>query len=407
MISVEEAKRLILENTHVLDPVEVNLEESLGLVLAEDIVSPLDLPAFTNSAMDGYALKSYDTEGAHEGFPAFLRIMGIIKAGDTANYELKNGEAIKVMTGAPIPPGADAVVMVEHTEVQEETLVVKRKIKPGENIRYKGEEIRRGDVALLKGTVITPASIGFLTELNVKRVRVYRKPKISLVVTGEELLAPDEEPRLGKIRDTNSITLKFALSREPTEVISVDRVRDRRSAIEEKVERALRESDVVVITGGVSTGDYDYVRGVLESLGVRSIFWKVLQKPGGPLFFGKKDLTTVFGLPGNPASTLVCFYEYVLPSIRIMLGKNNKFLVEVDALISEEIRKKADNKTHFLRGYIQGNGKHLYVKLTGPQGSHMLRSFALSNCLIVVPQNVTYLAPGSLVKVHLLPEVFL
>lgn len=407
MISVEEAKRLILENTHVLDPVEVNLEESLGLVLAEDITSPLDLPAFTNSAMDGYALKSDDTKGAHEGSPAFLRIMGTIKAGDTANYELKNGEAIKVMTGAPVPPRADAVVMLEHTEVQEETLVVKKEIKPGENIRYKGEEIRRGDVALLKGTVITPASIGFLTELNVKRVRVYRKPKISLVVTGEELLAPDEEPKPGKIRDTNSVTLKFALSREPTEVISVDRVRDRKSAIEEKVERALRESDVVVVTGGVSTGDYDYVREVLESLGVRSIFWKVLQKPGGPLFFGRKDLTTVFGLPGNPASTLVCFYEYVLPSIRIMLGKNNKFPVEVDALVSEEIRKKADNKTHFLRGYIQGDGKHLHVKLAGPQGSHMLRSFALSNCLIVVPPDVTYLAPGSPVKVHLLPEVFL
>ena len=404
MISVEEAQKLILENTKVLESVEVSLIEAERLVLAEDIISPLNLPYFTNSAMDGYAVKSRDTEEANESSPVSLKVIGVIRAGTYPNFAVGDKEAVKIMTGAPLPERADSVVMVEYTEEEGGIVKVKKAVNPSENVRYEGEEIKIGEIALEKGAELNPASIGFIAEFGIKKVRVYRKTKVALIVTGEEVIGLDEELKPGKIRDTNSITLSLVLSQEKVEFLFIGRARDELSDIEDKLKRGLGWCDVLIVTGGVSVGDYDYVKDALENLGVEGIFWRVAQRPGGPMFFGKCVDTLIFGLPGNPASALVCFYEYVRPSLLKMIGRKDVFLVEIEAILLGEIRKKLDGKTHFLRGHLEKRGDSYYVKSSGAQGSHILKSFALSNCLIIAPREVTLLPSGSRVKVYLLPR---
>jgi molybdopterin molybdotransferase len=403
VISVEEAKQLIIENTKMLQSDKISLTEAKGHVLAEDIISPVNLPFFTNSAMDGYAVKSVDTKMATENNPVALKVRGIVRAGDFPDFIVSDGEAAKIMTGAPIPKGADSVVMVEYTEETDQIVKVEKPVKPEENLRYEGEEIRKGEIALETGTHLTSACIGFIAELGIKRVKVHRKPKVALVVTGEELVGAEDELKPGKIRDTNSVTLQSSLSQEVVEFLFVGRVGDKVSDIEEKLRRAVVWSDALLVTGGVSVGDYDYVKEVLDKLGVEGIFWRVSQRPGGPLFFGRRGNSLIFGLPGNPASSLVCFYEYVRPALRKMRGRKDLFLLELEALLSEEIKKSA-GKTNFLRGYVEKRGDSFYVRPAGIQGSHILKSFALSNCLIVVPKDVTYLPAQSRVMIHLLPE---
>lgn len=403
MLPVEEAQQSILGNTKVLDPVEIPLTEAGGLVLAEDIISPVNLPYFTNSAMDGYAVKSKDTMGAKENSPVTLKVMGVIRAGDYPDFTIRDNEAAKIMTGAPLPNGADAVVMVEYTEEETGIVKVKWSVNQGENVRYEGEEIKKGEIALEKGTELNPASIGFIAGLGIRKIRVYRRPRVAFFVTGEEVVGIDEELRPGKIRDTNSITLSMALSQENVEFVFLGRARDELSDIEEKLKKGLKVCDLLIVTGGVSVGEYDYVKRVLGDLGVEGIFWRVAQRPGGPMFFGKKGEILIFGLPGNPTSSLVCFYEYVRPALLKMLAKEKVFLLEMEAALLEDIIKKPDGKTHFLRGYLEKQGNAFYVKSTGSQGSHILKSFAISNCLIKVPGEITHIPSGTKVKVHILP----
>lgn len=403
MLPVEEAQQSILGNTKVLDPVEIPLTEAGGLVLAEDIISPVNLPYFTNSAMDGYAVKSKDTMGAKENSPVTLKVMGVIRAGDYPDFTIRDNEAAKIMTGAPLPNGADAVVMVEYTEEETGIVKVKWSVNQGENVRYEGEEIKKGEIALEKGTELNPASIGFIAGLGIRKIRVYRRPRVAFFVTGEEVVAIDEELRPGKIRDTNSITLSMALSQENVEFVFLGRARDELSDIEEKLKKGLKVCDLLIVTGGVSVGEYDYVKRALGDLGVEGIFWRVAQRPGGPMFFGKKGEILIFGLPGNPTSSLVCFYEYVRPALLKMLAKEKVFLLEMEAALLEDIIKKPDGKTHFLRGYLEKQGNAFYVKSTGSQGSHILKSFAISNCLIKVPGEITHIPSGTKVKVHILP----
>lgn len=402
MIPVEEARRSILENTKVLESIEIPLTEAEGLVLSEDIISYVNLPYFTNSSMDGYALKSKDTKGANESSPVSLKIVGVIRAGDYPNFPINNKEAAKIMTGAPLPEGADSVLMVEYTEEEEGIVKIKRDVSPGESVRYEGEEIEKGEIALEMGAVLNPPSIGFLAELGIKNVKVYRKPRVALLVTGEEVIGFDEELKPGKIRDTNSLMLRAALLQEKAEFVSLGQAMDEIRDIEEKLIRGLW-CDALIVTGGVSVGDYDYVKDVFRNLGVEGIFWRVAQRPGGPMFFGRRNDNLIFGLPGNPASTLVCFYEYVRPALQKMIGKKDVFLVNVEATLLEEIRKKSDGKTYFLRGHLEKKDDSFYIKSIGTQGSHILKSFALSNCLMVVPADVTHIPSGSKVTAHLLP----
>src|SRR3989337_388636 len=288
MLPVEEAQQSILGNTKVLDPVEIPLTEAGGLVLAEDIISPVNLPYFTNSAMGGYAVKSKDTMGAKENSPVTLKVMGVIRAGDYPDCTIRDNVAAKIMTGAPLPNGADAVVMVEYTEEETGIVKVKRSVNQGENVRYEGEEIKKGEIALEKGTELNPASIGFIAGLGIRKIRVYRRPRVAFFVTGEEVVGIDEELRPGKIRDTNSITLSMALSQENVEFLFLGRARDELSDIEEKLKKGLKVCDLLIVTGGVSVGDYDYVKKALENIAVEAIIWRVAQRPGGHQCFSEK-----------------------------------------------------------------------------------------------------------------------
>lgn len=402
MVSVEEAQKLVLDNTRLLDEIELSIEEALGLVLSADIISPMNLPLFTNSAMDGYAVRSEDTVSASPENPIHLKVVRTVRAGDFPDFSITSGNAAKIMTGAPVPDGADTVVRIEDADEKDGNVILTGASEKGSNVRFEGEEIRSGEIALNAGVEITAAAAGFLTELGIKRVKVRRTPRVSVIVTGEELAGPEEEIKPGKIRDTNSVTLKAAISGEKAVLVSSGRVADRRPDIEEGIGKALGSCDVLIITGGVSVGDYDFVKEILGGLGVEKIFWGVSQRPGGPMFFGRRKGTLVFGLPGNPASSLVCYYEYVRPAIRKMTGKNNIFLHEADALLQNPVSKKP-GKTHYLRGYVSRDGEKVYVKTSEEQGSHMLKSFAQANCLIVFREGDSYLPENSRVKVHLLP----
>jgi len=403
VMTVEEAKELVIGNTTVLETTEVLLGDSSGLVLAQDIISPIDLPLFTNSAVDGYALKSSDIIDAGQTGPVKLEAISTIRAGEYPSFSLGPGECAKIMTGAPVPKGADSVVMIEDTEEKEGILRIMKVVRPKDHMRFQGEEIQKGEVAIESGVELNPAAVGFIAEMGIKKIKVYRKPKLAVVVSGEELAGQDEDLAPGKIRDTNSIILSTVLSQDNTELLSVEHVKDEISDIKKKLIKAIERCDVVIITGGVSVGEYDYVKGVLEEIGVQRIFWRVSQRPGGPLYFGKKENTLVFGLPGNPASVLVCYFEYVRAALNKMIGKEDLFLFDFKALLSEEI-KKSQGKTHFVRGYLYKDGDNYYVKPSGAQGSHMLKSFALSNCLIVVPKEVVSLPYLSEVNVHILPN---
>jgi len=401
-VTVEEAKKLVVENTNVLDTIEVNLTEATGLILAQDITSPVNLPLFTNSSMDGYALRSKDIKEASKLNPVKLSVVGTIGAGDFPNFSISQNETVKIMTGAPVLRGADSVVMIEDTEEDDGTVKIKKPADPNDNLRFEGEEIKKGEIALKSGVELKPSSIGFIAELGIKKIFVYRKPRVALLVTGGELIGLEEALTPGKIRDTNSLSLSSAVSLENTEFNFIGLVKDNFSVIEEKLKKNFEHNDVVIITGGVSVGEYDFVKDVLIKLGVQTVFWKVAQKPGGPLFFGKKDKTLFFGLPGNPASALVCFYEYIRPCLRKMIGKSNIYLLEIEAILLSEISKKK-GKTQFIRGKLEKSGNDFLVKPSGAQGSHILKSFALSDCLIVVEKEISYLPSLIKVNVHLLP----
>ncbi len=403
VVTVEQAKDLILEHTKLLEAVEVSVFDAMGCVLSEDIISRINLPHFTNSSVDGYAVRSADIKNSNADNPVQLKVVGTIRAGDYPRYSIDQGESAKIMTGAPVPTGSDSVVMVEDTDNGQKLVKIKKPVSQNENLRFEGEEIRKGEIALMAGAELNPASLGFTAELGLKNISVYRKPRVALLVTGEELIGMEDELRPGKIRDTNSIIVRSALSRENAELIFHRRVKDEIADIREKLEQGLGQCDVVVVTGGVSVGEYDYVKEVLTKLGVKVVFWRVTQKPGGPMFFGTSGNALVFGLPGNPASALVCFYEYVRPALRKMAGKSELFLFGVEAFLVEEIRKKA-GKTQFLRGIVERRNNSYFVKPSGAQGSHILKSFGLSNCLIVAGKDLTYLPQNSKVDVHLLPN---
>jgi len=313
MISVDEAKKLIIKNSKTLNTIYLNVTECEGYVLAENLKSKLDLPLFNNSAMDGFAIKHSDSLNSSIKRPTKLSIVKTIKAGESPRIKLQSGQAAKIMTGAVIPEGADTVVRKEDCTADENYLMLNQKVPSRQNIRYKGEEITKGAIGLKKGVVINPAAIGFILELGYKKIKVYGKPGISLLVTGEELLDVNEKLKIGKIRDTNSYSLSAAIKKENADLISADRVKDSYQEIKRKISSSLKQSDVLIITGGVSVGDYDYIKEILAEIGVEKIFWRVSQRPGGPLYFGIHKNKLVFGLPGNPVSSLVCFYEYMRP----------------------------------------------------------------------------------------------
>lgn len=397
MVTVQQAKKLLANNITSLEPIYLNLEAALSHIIAEDISTPIDLPPFTSSAMDGYAIRISDVNGIGT---AKLKISGEVKAGNSKILTVKGGCAIKIYTGAPIPIGADCVVIQENTQQIHDHVIIKVIPKENENIRRQGEEIKKGKKVIKKGTLINPGTIGFLSVMGISKVKVIRKPRVYLIVTGNELVRPGDILEPGQIYDSNSFAISSALKEMGIDDIKLVRKKDNFKAIERIFKKAVIESDMIIFTGGVSVGKYDYVRDLLDNVRYETVFYKVEQKPGKPLYFGKYEKKVIFGLPGNPVSSLVCFYEYVYPALRKMMGHSRIYLEEKSLPLLKTIKCKND-KVNFLSGSVSRGS----VMPLQNQQSHMMSSFAKANSLIFVPKYRKILKKGDNVKVHILPSI--
>lgn len=393
LINVGEAKELVLKNTIALQPVKLSLPDAAGMVLAENIYATINIPAYAQSSMDGFAFKFSDLKNGN-----LLTIKGEMAAGSGETFSLAPGTAARIFTGAPVPEGADTVIMQEKTKVENGQLVIlDSDMRPGLNVRPKGSEINDGDLAVAKDSLLMPAAIGFLAGIGVTEVSVYPGPSISIIVTGNELIQPGQPLQKGQVYESNSYSLQAALKQLHIQNAKVFRVEDDLEKVKQVLNEALQQSDIVFLTGGVSVGEYDFVAAAAEENGIEKVFHKIKQKPGKPLFFGKKDNKMIFGLPGNPASVLTCFYEYVEPALQKIMKKQSGLQVTKAPLAVAF--KKATGLTHFLKGSFDGNS----VTPLHAQESYRLSSFANANCLIKIEEDVTNCDKGELVEIHLLP----
>ncbi len=393
-IHVAEAKRLIGENISSLPPVKMLLENAAGMVLAEDIFSKTDIPPFNQSSMDGYAL-NFEGLKTHEN----LEINGEVPAGSGTQFTMPPQNAIRIFTGAPVPEGADTVVMQEKVKVIAKVLQVDDpKLTAGSNVRMKGSEIRSGDLAMKKNTLLSPAAAGFISGAGINEVLVYPRPAVSIILTGDELCKPGEPLKYGQVYESNSYSLLAALKLLHIDGVKVYTAEDRLETLIKVLNEALEHSDAVLLTGGVSVGDYDFVVSAASANGVSQIFHKIRQKPGKPFYFGKKENKSIFGLPGNPASVLSCFYEYVLPALGRMSNHQSE-LVKLMVPSSEKFIKTS-GLSQFLKGFYDGAA----VSQLNAQESFRLSSFAKANCLILLDADRTEYSAGELVEIHLLPS---
>ncbi len=393
MISVSEAKQIIRTNIEPLTPVTVALQDAAGLVLAEDIFASVDIPAFRQSSMDGYAFKYKDFAEEKK-----LEITGEVPAGVNKTFEDLTGKAVRIFTGAPVPEGADTVVTQEKVKADNKSLLIEdEQIIKGSNVRPAGAEIKSGDLALKKETVLSPAAIGFLASIGASQVKVFPKPAVTIIVTGKELQQPGVQLQPGQVYNSNSFMIKAAL--QQLHIFNADIVfaDDTIEILQKALEKALQTSDVVLLTGGVSVGDYDFVVQATELCGIKKLFHKVKQRPGKPIFFGKKENKVIFGLPGNPSSVLTCFYEYIITAVEQLTMRRNIIKTEQQTL--GKAYSKKTSLTHFLKGKKEGN----IVFPLDAQESFRLSSFANADCLICLPEEKEEFKEGDLVEVHLLP----
>ncbi len=395
MITVEEAANTVLENVGTLPPKKVDIAEAQGFCLAQDVRSDLDMPPFDKSAMDGYAVIAEDTAAA----PVELEVVENIAAGYVPTKRLKRGQASKIMTGAAVPDGADAVVKVEETHTLEDgkRALVHKRIEKGKNISRRGEDIKEGQVALTKGTELRPQEIGILAAIGQKEVRVFSAPRIGIISTGSELVEVTSKPMAGQIRDSNTYSIMAQAKQIHTEVESLGMVPDDKKDIINAVKRGLNK-DVLILSGGVSMGEYDLVGDVLSELGVEIYFKKVALRPGKPTVFGKKGNTIVFALPGNPVATLVTFILFVAPAIRKMMGFANPRNSPIKATMETELIKKK-RRREYQPAQLRQDGVNWLVSPVEWHGSGDLFSTTKANCLLIVPETVERFAIGQQVDV--------
>lgn len=402
----DRARQAILDAAAPLAPIQVPLEGALGRVLAATIEAGEDVPPFTNSAMDGFAVQAGDLAGASAESPALLEVVADLPAGCAASTPVRAGQAVRIMTGAPLPDGADCVVPVENTAGAGRHVQVLRHFERGANIRKAGEDLRRGCRVLEAGTVLRPAELGLLATLGRGRVAVYPAVRVAVLTTGDELVGPDEPLRPGQIRDANTTTMSAQIRQFGGVPLLYPRVRDTREAVRAALRDALGRADVLLTSGGVSMGEYDFVKQVLAELGARTVFWRVAQKPGLPLAFWLLDGKPVLGLPGNPVSTMICMEEYVRPALRRLMGHRLLFRPERPASLADGYRRRADGRLHFLRVQAEEGEGGLTARIAGPQGSGILSSMALANALALIPAETREVPPGGTVQLQLteLPE---
>ncbi|OFZ12535.1 MAG: hypothetical protein A3D92_02815 [Bacteroidetes bacterium RIFCSPHIGHO2_02_FULL_44_7] len=389
MIPVSKAFEFISDNVPVGESTRLPLGEALGHILAEDVYSPINMPPFPQSAMDGYALH------LHAGNRYNLH--GEIKAGDAALTVLKAGEAIRIFTGGMVPEGANAVARQEIVERSEEHIWLTESVEEDANIRPLGEQIEKGQCALNKGTPLNPGTIGYLASLGITEVMVHRKPLVAILTTGNELIPPGEILDLGKIYESNGIMLQSALYQLGF-IANVHRVSDDLESTRAALKSLIEQTDILLVTGGISVGDYDFVGRALADLSTQEIFHKVKQKPGKPLYFGKNGEKVIFALPGNPAAALTCFYLYVHLALQRSMGSTRTEPNWKAARLVGDFHKNT-GLTHFLKAEVSG----AHVSILSSQSSAMLSSFDRANCILVVPEDAQELADGEEVRILPIP----
>ncbi|MBP7342274.1 MAG: molybdopterin molybdotransferase MoeA [Smithellaceae bacterium] len=400
MISVEEAFATILGSCRTLGLEKVDILEACGRVIGEDVFAPRDIPFAANSAMDGYAVRSADTRGAHALGPVELRVIETIAAGNLPQKTVKAGHAARIMTGAVLPRGADAVVRREDTDEKGRTVLIKVAAPEGLDIRFPGEDVRKGERVIAAGEVLRPGHIGMLAALGRAFVPVYSRPRVAILSTGDELVDIETEPAPGKIVNSNSYSLAAQVSAcgGLPQVSAI--VRDKKEELAGAFTTA-RRADVILSSGGVSMGDYDFVKDVMGDLGNAMHFWQVAMRPGKPLAFGSIDGTPLFGLPGNPVSVMVSFEQFVRPYLLKMQGHSRILRPTLTAVCAQDI-KKGKGVKNFLRAVVEKEKDGYVARLTGEQGSGILKSMVTANAFIVLDEGITQVKKGENVTVQLL-----
>jgi molybdopterin molybdotransferase len=406
MRSVDEHQNRILDSVAPLRPYAQPLQEALGLPLCEDVTSPVDLPGFDNSAMDGYAVRAEDVAGATENAPVHLPVVGESAAGQTKAYALAGGTALRIMTGAPMPSGADAVVPVEWTDRGVAEVAVGRAPQPGQHVRGTGEDLRVGDPLLDEGKLLGPREIGLLAAVGRAQVQTRPRPRVVVLSTGSELREPGADLGFDSVYDSNSFMLASAVRAAGAIAYRVGPVVDDPEIFADSISDQLVRADAVITSGGVSQGDYDVVKEVLGKLGTVE-FCEVAMQPGKPQGFGTvgEDATPIFTLPGNPVSSYVSFEVFVLPALRRMMGLLPYRRPVLWARCTEDL-ESMPGKRQFQRGLLGGEPGAYEVTTVGGVGSHLVASLGHANCLIVVPEDTTEVAAGSSVAVLALDQEF-
>jgi molybdopterin molybdotransferase len=411
MISVEEALEHILRHFKPLDPEEVEILETLDRVLAEDVYSDMDIPPFANSAMDGYAVRAADTAGASRESPVTLRVVADVAAGYTTEAKVEPGTTIRIMTGAPLPEGADTVIRVEDTSDwarsrqergREPSTQVKvyHEAEPGEHVRPAGEDIRQGELALARGTILRAQEIGVLASLGKSTVSVIRRPRVAILATGDELLTIDEPVTPGKIRNSNEYSNASLVRRYGGIPVRLGIARDSVEDLTAKIKEGLAQRvDLFLTSAGVSVGDYDVVKDVLNTEGEMR-FWQVRMKPGKPLAFGLIQGVPLIGVPGNPVSSMVSFEQFVRPAMLVMEGKTRLTKPTVEAVLEEDVTNSG--RRNFVRVMVEKRGGQYYVRTTGGQGSGVLTSMVKANGLAIIPEGIGLVEAGERVTVQML-----
>jgi molybdopterin molybdotransferase len=401
MLSVEEALERILTEISSLDSIQVPLPTTTGMVLAQDIIAQEDIPPFANSAMDGFALRSADSS-PHNGQPPRLRITGSVAAGYVADHSVEEGTAMRIMTGAPVPPGADSVIQVELTrsgETNSEYVEILQQIPSGNNIRPAGEDMQRGQVVLKAGTEIRTWEIGVLAALGYANVTVIRHARVAILGTGDEIIDIDQPLQPGKIRNSNSYLLEAVVRDAGAEPDRLGVAFDTVESLREKFQEAL-SYDLILTTGGVSVGDFDLVKDILTEQGEMN-FWRINMRPGKPVAFGHIGNTPLLGLPGNPVSAAVTFELFGRPVIRKMQGHNRLFKPQVNVIVADGIQDRTGRR-HYVRAHVTWDGTNFIAHTTGNQGSHVMTSLLNANALLIVPEGNAEITSGSTAKAIML-----
>jgi molybdopterin molybdotransferase len=395
MPTFEEARKIILDSVVPLGMEKVEILSAVGRVLAEDVAAPWDMPLWDNTAMDGYAVSSDDCPAG-----ATLKLAGFLPAGGHMTTEVERGSAVKIMTGAPIPPGADAIVPYEETEERGEQVLIKTAVKRGDHIRFKGEDVKTGETVLPLGTLLRPSEISMLASFGKIFVPVHRRVRVAILSTGDELMEPGETLVPGKIINSNSLALAAAVKQAGGIPVMLGIARDNRESLREKMAEGLK-ADVLITSAGVSAGDCDYVRDVLDELMVTQAFWKVDIKPGRPTAFGLRDGKPVFSLPGNPVSSLLTFEEFVRPALLKMMGHCRVLRPLVKATLKGGVSKKP-GRVNFIRVAVEHENGEFVVRSAGKQDTGYLKTLLLADGIAIIPADQDGLKAGDRVDVHLL-----